>query len=361
MVGLHATERATIHLAVRARSDNLTAADIEAALQIDRTIVPQLAMRRTLFAFPRDLLPAVWGSASARTAATERKRMVGDLERAGVDRPHDWLDDVERAVLDQLDADGDLSARALRAKLPVLDQQIRFGSGKWAQEGAIGPRLLSLLGAEGKIVRGSNQADHWRVSRPAWATAQQWLGDVDAPLESDEGYRELVRRWLWTFGPGTEDDLVWWFGAAKTAIRAALASLDAVAVSLDDDTAGHGWLLPDDLDPVDDPGPWVALLPTLDSTTMGWKGRDFYLDPADRPFLFDTNGNAGTTAWVNGRIVGCYVQGDDGAVRVILRTDPARAARAALDAEAARLTEWLDGAVIKNVYTSPMMKADRLP
>ena len=54
---------------------------------------------------------------------------------------------------------------------------------------------------------------------------------------------------------------------------------------------------------------------------MGWKERDFYLDPEHTPYLFDTNGNGGTTAWWNGRIVGCWVQDDDAVVRVVLRED----------------------------------------
>ena len=84
---------------------------------------------------------------------------------------------------------------------------------------------------------------------------------------------------------------------------------------------GVGYLLPDDLDDVPEPEPWAALLPVLDPTTMGWKQRDFYLDPDDVPHLFDTNGNAGTTAWWDGRIVGCWVQDHDGVVSVVLRHD----------------------------------------
>ena len=48
----------------------------------------------------------------------------------------------------------------------------------------------------------------------------------------------------------------------------------------------------------------AALLPVLDATTMGWKHRDFYLDPEHTPYLFDTNGNAGPTVWCDGRIIG---------------------------------------------------------
>ncbi len=69
---LHSTEPATVFLSVHARVDGVTVADVDRALYEERTLVKQLAMRRTLFVFPRDLLPAAWGSASARVAATER-------------------------------------------------------------------------------------------------------------------------------------------------------------------------------------------------------------------------------------------------------------------------------------------------
>ena len=61
-----------------------------------------------------------------------------------------------------------------------------------------------------------------------------------------------MRRWLATFGPGTETDIVWWLGSTKTAVRRALADLEAVEVSLDG--GGTGWVLPDDLEP--GAGPW---------------------------------------------------------------------------------------------------------
>ena len=215
-----------------------------------------------------------------------------------------------------------------------------------------------MLGAEGRIVRGPNDG-HWRTSRPTWTLTSDWLGEQPQPTTPREGYAELVRRWLRTFGPGTVEDVQWWLGSTKSAVRAALADVGAVAVTLD---GGHtGWVLPDDLEPVPTPEPWAALLPTLDPTTMGWQARGFYLDPADVPYLFDTNGNAGNTAWWRGRIVGAWVQDEDGAVRVVPRHPLGREAVAALDAEAARLTEWLDGVVITNVYASEVMKQARLP
>jgi hypothetical protein len=135
-----------------------------------------------------------------------------------------------------------------------------------------------------------------------------------------------------------------------------LGELGAVEVSLDSGTPG--WLLPDDLAEPPDPGPWTALLPVLDPTVMGWKARDFYLGP-HRDQIFDRNGNGGATAWVDGRIAGCWVQDPAGVVQVHLLEKVSAAARRSLDADAARLTEWLGGFRVGSVYASPAMKAHR--
>ena len=158
--------------------------------------------------------------------------------------------------------------------------------------------------------------------------------------------------------PGTEADLVWWLGATKAAVRRALADVGAVEVALEH--GGTGWLLAEDEAPAPEVPPAAALLPVLDPATMGWRDRDFHLDPGHTAYLFDTNGNGGATAWWDGRIVGAWVQ-DAGEVRVLLREDVGAEARAALDAEAERLATWLGDVVVASVYKSPLMKGERLP
>ena len=83
--------------------------------------------------------------------------------------------------------------------------------------------------------------------------------------------------------------------------------------------------------------------------------------PEHVPYLFDTNGNAGTTAWWDGRIVGCWVQDEEGVVRLSVARGRGPAGLAALELEAQRLTAWLDGTVIGNVYASRQMKHAKLP
>jgi len=355
MTVLHSTEAATVYLSVWARVDGVAVADVDRALYDDRSVVKQLAMRRTLFVFPRDLLPAAWGSASARVAATLATRLAKEVEAGGIaDDGAAWLDEARAAVLDALTGRGAMTAQQIRESVPLLESRLHLAPGKaYAANVSVAPRVLTQLAVEGEVVRGAN-AGHWRMSKPAWTLMSDWLGDVPPAMKPDEGYAEIVGRWLHTFGPGTEDDLVWWLGGTKAAVRAALASVSAVEVSLDG--GGTGWVLPDDEDPVAEVEPWAALLPVLDPTVMGWKERDFYLG-AHGPHLFDTNGNAGTTAWWDGRVVGCWVQDDEGVVEVRPLEKLPRAALTALDTEAARLTAWLDGLRVSTVYPSTAMKA----
>lgn len=359
VVCLHATEPASVHLAVAARSA-CSVADVEQSLYASRTLVKQLAMRRTLFAFPRELLPVLWGSSSARVAEQQRRLIAKDVEQHGIaDDGTAWVERACAAVLARL-ADGEsLQAKQIREEVPEVSGRVEYASDKsYGGSIPIAPRILTLLGAEGRIMRAEN-AGHWRTSRPAWASAQTWLGSVPAPLDEGPGYAELVRRWLARFGPGTEDDLVWWLGSTKTVVRRALADVGAVPVSLESGVTG--WLLADDLEEVQDPGQWGALLPVLDSTVMGWKTRDFYFDAPLVPYLMDTNGNIGTTAWWNGRIIGGWVQDESGRVQVVLRDDPGSRARRALEAEAERLSAFVDGVVISSVYKSRLMKGEPLP
>jgi hypothetical protein len=351
MTCLHATEPASVHLAAFARSGAARDA-IDQALYVDRSVVKQLAMRRTVFVFPRDLLPAVWGSAAARVAAQQRAQLARDVVKAGVtDDGPAWVESATTAVLAMLHERGPMTTMQLRAELPSLEARIVVSPGKaYGGEFPVAPRVLTTLAASGAVVRGANDGG-WKTSRPRWTATVDWV-EAGPALPEPEGYAALVRSWLRTFGPGTEADIVWWLGATKAAVRRALADLDAVEVGLEE---GTGWVLPDDLDDDDPAKPWAALLPALDPTTMGWKQRGFYLgEHAER--LFDANGNAGPTAWWDGRIVGGWTQRDDGTVVVVPAEPLGRAATQALAAAADRLTAWLDGDVVKSIYQSPLAR-----
>jgi len=353
LVCLHGTDPATVYLSAWARVDGFTVADLDRALYDDRTLVKHMAMRRTVFVVPRKTLPVVQAGASARVAATQRRTVVKDVEKAGLhDDGERWFDEVSRHILAAL-ADGrQATSSELKAEIPSLDGAMEFGAGKsWGGLVTFAPRVLTVLSAEGKVVRASNKGS-WRVSRPTWTTTESWLGSGIDAVDETTGVRELVRMWLRAFGPGTEVDLKWWLGSTLTAVRAALKELDAVEVDLDGRT-GH--LLPDDLEPQGEVEPWGALLPGLDPTVMGWSERDWYLGPY-KEALFDSNGNAGPTAWWDGRIVGTWWQTGTGAVSLHLLEDIGAEGTAVLREEATRLDDWLGGVRVLPRFPTPLVK-----
>ncbi|WP_406637712.1 winged helix DNA-binding domain-containing protein [Amycolatopsis sp. WGS_07] len=346
---LHATEASSIYLSAYARS-RADRESISDALFGRRTVVRQLAMRRTVFAFPADLFAAARGSAAARVARQLTARLVKDAELAGISDGAAWVEERCAEALAAIREEPGTTVQ-LRARVPELSTRIA-AEGRPTVLAPVGSRVLTVLAASGSVVRGDN-AGKWQTSRPMWTAVEQWLGEDPGVLDEREGYRELVRRWLWSFGPGTEDDLVWWLGATKTAVRRALDDVGAAPAELEDGTPA--WLHPLDEEPVRLDGDWAALLPTLDPTTMGWRRRDFYLG-GHAPLLFDGAGNAGPTAWWNGRVVGTWTQRPDATVEVVPIEPLSPAAAAALEAEAEKLTAWFDGEVVATGYVPPIVR-----
>jgi hypothetical protein len=353
VVCLHGTDPATVYLSAWARTEGVQVDDLHRALYVERSLVKHLAMRRTIFVFPRDLLGIAQAGASNRVADSERRRLVRDVEKAGLRRNgRRWLTQASNAVMAAL-ADGrEATSSELRAEIPLLDGSITYGEGKsWGGRAPLAPRVLTTLSASGRIVRGSNEG-RWTTSRPRWTSMKSWLGEELVPPPEAEGTARLVELWLRAFGPGTAADVKWWLGSTVGAVRHALARLQAVEVDLDGQA---GYLMPDDLEASDAVEPWAALLPPLDPTTMGWSQRDWYLGP-HREQLFDASGNAGPTAWWDGRIVGGWRQREGGEVFVQLLEDVGEEAARALEHEARRLTEWLGGTRALPRFPSPLGK-----
>ncbi|MGE2726936.1 winged helix DNA-binding domain-containing protein [Mycolicibacterium pulveris] len=352
LVGLHATDPATPYLSLWARVPGVTVADVDTALYGRRSVVKHLAMRRTLWTVRTTDLPLIQSAASDRVADNEARRLIADAIKAGVCTDGDaWLDAACSAVLRHLADNGPTNATDLRRALPELSGTYDPAPGKrWGGETPLAPRILTVLAVRGHIMRGPNDGK-WTTSRPRWVATTQWVSAGNT-VDSEAARAQLVGRWLRAFGPATATDIKWWFGNTLTWARQALRDLEAVEVDLD---GTPGYVLPDDLEPEPQPGPWCALLPGLDVTTMGWFDRDWYLG-AHRHQVFDRNGNGGPTAWCDGRIVGGWVQDGHGRVQVRLLEEVGRDAHNALQRRADELTAWLDGVRISPRFPAPLSK-----
>lgn len=354
LIGLHASDPATPYLSLWARAPGFATADLDGALYENRSVVKYLAMRRTLWVVHSSDLALIQPAVSDRVADNERRRLIGDVEKAGVAEDGEcWVETARAAVLRHLAEHGPASGSELRTALPELAGMYDPAPGKrYGGATPLAPRVLTVLSVCGDVIRGPNDGN-WTTTRPRWVSAGSWLSAVDPAMPIEAARAELIRRWLRVFGPATVADIKWWFGSTLTAVRRALGDIAAVEVDL---AGGPGYALPDDLEPEPQVPPWCALLPGLDPTTMGWFHRDWYLGE-HRGQIFDNNGNAGPTAWWNGQVVGGWYQDADARVHLQLLEDPGRDGRRALQRRADELTSWLDGVRISPRFPSPLSKA----
>jgi hypothetical protein len=334
IVALHGTDPASVYLAAWART-GAARADVESALYDEGALVRMLGMRRTVFVVPAALMPVIQAACTDQIAERMRRGLARQVQESAIAADGAaWLDEVGQATVRALAARGCATGGELAGDEPRLRAQIVYPGAEGKSYGGpvnVTTRLLTLLAAEGLIVRGR--------PRGGWTSSQfTWSAAPDQPRPAAAAARaELARRWLLAFGPAAPADLQWWAGWTAAQVRQALGQLELAEVDLDG-TAGV--MLAADQDPPAAAEPWPALLPALDPAAMGWRERGWYLG-GHAAALFDRTGNIGPTAWWDGRIVGGWAHRKDGEIAVRLLEDVGAEAAAAITAEAERLRAWI--------------------
>jgi Winged helix DNA-binding domain len=347
VVALHGTDPASVYLSAWARTRDVDKAAIQQALYEERSLIRMLGMRRTVFVVPADLMPVIQSACTDQIAERLRRQLIGVVAAAGIaPDAATWLNDVGEGTVGVLTARGSATGAELARDEPRLRTQI-IAAADNPYGGAVNltTRLLTLLSAEGLIVRGRPRGG-WTSTQFTWSAAPQ-RPDLPAAVAR----AELARRWLTAFGPAPLSDLQWWTGWTTAQVRQAVSSLDLAEVDLG---GTLGVLLAGDEDISAPAEPWAALLPALDPTAMGWRDRAWYVGEHTAA-LFDRSGNIGPTAWWDGRIVGGWAQRQDGEIAVRLLEDAGAEAAAAITAEAQRLAEWIGpGVKITPRFRTPL-------
>ncbi len=354
MIALHGTDPITVYLSAWART-GCAADQVDEAIYAQRSLVRMLGMRRTIFVVPARLVPVVQAACTDDVAKRLRRQLEKDLATGGVGDgdPGGWLRDVDAGVLRFLRArGGGASGAQLSEGEPRLRTQLSYALDKsYGGNAYITSRVLTVLGAEGHLVRGHRRGG-WSSGQFEWFAASTWLGAAadEGGLDGAAARAELARRWLRSFGPAPVSDLQWWGGWTGGQTKAALAALPTAEVDLD---GQPGIALADDLEfPAGVPAV-ASLLPALDPTPMGWQARDWFLGQ-HRAALFDRTGNIGPTVWWQGRVVGGWAQRASGEVVHRLLEDIGADGAAAVSGQAAELEEWLGANRVTPRFRTPL-------
>jgi hypothetical protein len=259
LLAVQAQDASAVRLALRARTEGLTEAAIDAAEEL----VIAWLNRGTLHLVHRDDHSWLLALTAPTHFATSRRR----LAQEGVPP-----DDADRAVAIVRDA------LASEAPLTRAELAARIGGAGIRTEGQATPHLLMLAALRGVAVM-----DVRRRFVPA---------DPAPPVDRDAALAELARRYLAAHAPATDRDLAAWSGLP---LRDARAGLRAV--------------------PDEPPAPTAPipprLLPAFDPYLLGWKDRSFAVPQALAKVVHPGGGMVRATATIDGLAVGDWDVDDD--------------------------------------------------
>lgn len=297
-------------LAVRARTDGLSAADVERALA-ERELLVTWLNRGTLHLVRREDYPLLQALTTPPllTSSTRRLRQEGVSEA-----------EAERAVA--------IIGKALADEGPLTRVEVRerLDSAGLRTAGQALLHLFFLAAVRGVVVRGPMIG-----KQHAYVLVRDWLGESQ-PMDREKALAELARRYLVGHQPATDRDLAKWAGLPLRDARAGLAAISSELEQGDGDLVR----LAKRSDPEEIPPP--RLLGAFDPVLLGWTSREDVLGPHTN--LVTRNGIFHPFAMVNGRAVAKWGLAGGKLTLEPLQRLPVKVATA-LEADADAVTRFL--------------------
>lgn len=298
-------------LAVRARTEGLSAADVERALGEERSLLVTWLNRGTLHLVRSEDYPWLQALTTPALLSSSARRLR--QEEVSEVRAERALTAIERALADE----GPLARAQLRE---------RIESAGVRTDGQALIHLLFLAAVRGLVVRGPV-----RGREQAYVLVRDWLGE-SPPVERERALAELARRYLVGHQPASDRDLAKWAGLP---LRDARAGLAAIAAEIE---PGEDGLLRLAKRPKAAGLPPPRLLGAFDPVLLGWTSREQII--GRHTSLVTRNGIFHPFAMVDGRAVAKWGMPRGKPTLEPLQRLPTKVT-AALEADAADVSRFL--------------------
>lgn len=169
--------------------------------------------------------------------------------------------------------------------------------------------LVSSLCDSGILVRG--KTDKWTTAKHRYVLWDHWLPDLKLVMDRARAETILISKYLAAFGPVTENDIAWWTGLSKTAVRRVLKEIEPETEKIEiEGLDGTFFLLKSDLADlanISSTDNAVHLLPRFDAYVVGYKDRRRLIAQAHQERVFwKTRGEIAASILANGSLVGTW-------------------------------------------------------
>lgn len=327
--GIHAQVQSSAELQVWARVKGVSPNDVRDALWEARTLVKTWCMRGTLHLLAADDLPTY--VAALRTHDRWWKgawlRMIGMTEKE------------LRATLAAIRAS--LTARPITRE--QLAEKVAEKVGPKGRERMLSgwAEMLKPAAFEGSLISGPPRGQNVTFVRP-----DRWLGKWMEP-ESEEAWREIVRRYLHAYGPATREEFARWWGMqpapAGRILKASAGELAEVDVE-----GSRAWALVEDVNGMRKASlrAPVRLLPAFDVYIAATRPRHSLVEKRFEDRVYRKAGWISPVVLVNGAVAGVWKHERTGS-RIDVTIHPLRKFAAAqkkqIREETDRLGHFLEG------------------
>jgi len=293
MCGTHAQVLSAAELSVGLRLTGVTQTDIRAALWTERSLVKTFGPRGTVHLLPARDLP-MWCGALA--AMPQPRSPFKDDVRLTAEQTEEVLAAVADALVDaELTVDELTAAVVARTGPWAGDLVMPAFQGMWPRW----RQALSLAGVRGALCFGENRGPVVTYTSPC-----RWLPDF-APTDGPAALDDLLRRYLFAYGPATPQHFAKWLNASAKWATERFTSFgdDIEQVDVEGNLA---WQLAGE-DVVHTPAESVRLLPYFDAYAIAGQPRELlFPGPAWERAL--ARGQAGNfpVLLVNGTVAGVW-------------------------------------------------------
>jgi hypothetical protein len=277
-------------LSLLARVDDFSREQLDKELYVTRTLGRIRYVRTTVHLLPRDFIP----TALTATRTLTEPASEGYAQFLGVTR--EQYIETSRNIMKLLEGKSGMTTKQIKQQLQTTLN--------------VSP-IVNLMCDQGLLIRGAPEKG-WKSSIHTYYLLKEYFPGLKLDTMGEKDAKKaVIRQYIASFGPVTENDVQWWSGFTKSQIRPIIGELSNeltyvtvsghdkrfITLSRDEESLLSGRASSEHV---------VNLLPMLDPYLMGYRDRVRFLDLERFDYVYDRGGNAVATILLDGRIIGVW-------------------------------------------------------
>lgn len=287
--GLHATSATTPYLSLFSRMRNFKKEALDEELYQKKNLGKIRCIRKTIFVLSKDVISISFAATNKMVEPVSEKYS----KYLGVSKQE--YEETSKEIVSLLQGRG-MTALEIRKTL--------------GRKRSVSP-IVNLMCDQGFLIRGPPRKG-WKSSTHTYFLFNEYFPDMDlSSIEEADARALIIKQYIASFGPVTEEDITWWTGFPKTQIRQILQKIQDLVFQLEIKGINRKYLMLTSgeeslMNEASLSDPLINLLPRLDSYIMGYRDRERYLEPERYNYVFDRSGNSASTILLNGRVIGIW-------------------------------------------------------